>query len=60
MEPLCAKNIFENAVIYAVENAKLEDAFSCDGEARLSRYVRDIFLQLDIPEVEFFLNEIEG
>ncbi len=60
MEPLCAKNIFENAVIYAVENAKLEDAFSCDGDARLSRYVREVFIQLDIPEVEFFLNEIEG
>lgn len=60
MEPLCAKNIFENAIIYAVENAKLEDAFSCDGDNRLSRYVRDIFIQLDIPEIEFFLNEIDG
>ena len=58
MEELCAKNLFESAIIYALENAKLEDVIFCDGTDELCMYVRDVLLDLELEEVEFFLEEL--
>ena len=58
MEKLCAKTPFENAIIYALENAKLEDQIHCDGTNDLCLYVRKILLSLEFEGVEFFLNEL--
>lgn len=54
MEKLCAKTPFENAIIYALENAKLEDQIHCDGTNDLCLYVRKILLSLEFEGVEFF------
>ena len=58
MEELCAKNIFESAIIYALENAKLEDVIFCDGTDELCMYVKDILMELELEDVEFFLEEL--
>lgn len=58
MEKLCAKTPFENAIIYALENAKLEYQIHCDGTNDLCLYVRKILLSLEFEGVEFFLNEL--
>lgn len=58
MEKLCAKIPFENAIIYALENAKLEDLIYCDGTDDLCRYVKKILVSLDFEGLEFFLEEL--
>lgn len=58
MEVLCAKVPFESAIIYALENAKLEDVIFCDGTDELCRYVKKVFESLDIEELKFFLEEL--
>ena len=58
MEPLYSKNIFESVIIYALENAKLEDQIFCDGTDALCLYVKDIIEELDIEELDFFVKEL--
>lgn len=58
MECLCAKTPFENAIIYALENAELEDNIHCDGTNELCLYVRRIFERLDLAELNFYLDEL--
>ncbi len=58
MESLYAKNPFESAIIYALENAKLEDMIFCDGTDTLCIYVKNILKELQIPDTEFFLDEL--
>ena len=58
MESLCSKNIFESVIIYALENAKLEEQIFCDGTDALCMYVRDVIEELDLDETEFFIDEL--
>lgn len=58
MECLCSKNVFESVIIYALENAKLEDQIFCDGTDSLCTYVKDIIQELDLDETEFFIDEL--
>lgn len=58
MEHLCAKTPFESAIIYALENAKLEDKIYCDGTDELCLYVKKVLVSLDFEGVEFFLDEL--
>lgn len=58
MEPLCAKTPFENAIIYALENAMLEDKIYCDGTNELCLYVKKILLSLNYEGIDFFLDEL--
>lgn len=58
MEHLCAKAPFENAIIYALENAELEDKIHCDGTDDLCLYVKKILLSLNFESMDFFLDEL--
>lgn len=58
MEGLCAKNSFENAIIYALENAQLEDMIYTDGTDTLCKYVRRVLESLDYEGVDFFMDEL--
>lgn len=58
MEHLCAKSPFESAIIYALENAKLEDMIYCDGTDDLCLYVKNILLSLNIEGAEAFMEEL--
>lgn len=59
MEELCAKNPFENSIIYALENAMLEDMiFTGTDDLRL--YVKEVLISLGFSEVEFLLDEASG
>lgn len=58
MEELCAKNPFENAIIYALENAQLEDVIYTDGTDTLCVYVRRVLESLDYSGVDFFMDEL--
>lgn len=58
METLCAKNPFESAIIYALENAKLEDEIYCDGTDSLCIYVKRVLESLKFTDIEFFLEEL--
>ena len=58
MEAICAKNPFDNAIIYALENAQLEDIIRTDGTDVLCRYVKKILESLDYSGVDFFLEEL--
>lgn len=58
MEMLCAKNPVEAVLIFALEDAKLNDAIVCDGTDVLCNYVRDIFEQLEIEDMEYILDDL--
>ena len=58
MEELCAKNPFENAIIYALENAQLEDVIYTDGTDTLCGYVRRVRESLVYSGVDFFMDEL--
>lgn len=58
MESMCAKNPFENAIIYSLENAELEDVIYCDGTDNLCQYVKRVLKSLEFLNVEFFLEEL--
>lgn len=58
MEDLCAKNPFENAIIYSLENALLEDVIHPDGTDILCKYVKRILESLDYTGVDFFMEEL--
>jgi len=58
MEELYAKNPLESAIIYALEDAALNDIIFCDGSVDLVNYVCDVLTELNIPEAEEFLRSI--
>lgn len=58
MEKLCTKNPEETVLIFALEDAGLNDAICCDGMDVLCNYVKDIFAQLEIEEAEYILDDL--
>lgn len=58
MEILCAKNPVEAVVIYAVEDAKLNNLIFRDGSNDLCSYVKDIICQLDLPDAEYLTEDL--
>ncbi len=58
MEELYAKNPLEGALIYALEDAKLNDMIFCDGSLELINYVCDVLRKLQIPEAEEFIRSL--
>lgn len=58
METLCAKNLVESAIIYAVEDADLNELICCDGGSELCEHVRKILEKLNIPDAEDLINDI--
>lgn len=56
MEPLCAKNPFENSIIFALENAMLENKIF-EGTEDLKMYVQEILVSLGFSDVQFLLDE---
>uniref|UniRef100_UPI004055B047 hypothetical protein n=1 Tax=Acetatifactor sp. TaxID=1872090 RepID=UPI004055B047 len=55
MEELYVKNPLESAIIYALEDARLNDMICCDGSVELVNYVCEVLKQLQIPEAEEFV-----
>ena len=58
MEPLCPKNLVESAVIFAVDDADLNDLICCDGGTELCTHVRMILEELEISDAEKLLKDI--
>ena len=58
MEPLCASNIVEGAIIFAVTDADLNDKIASDGGMELCEYVKDVLESLDIPDADLYLNDL--
>ncbi|MBQ8084767.1 MAG: helix-turn-helix transcriptional regulator [Lachnospiraceae bacterium] len=63
MEPLCAKNIFETVVMYILEDADINNMLDSEAEEydpdELCRYAKQIMMDMDIPEIEAFISELE-
>lgn len=63
MEPLCAKNIFETVVMYILEDASINNMLDTETEEydpdELCRYAKEVMSELDIPELEAFMSELE-
>ncbi|MGN0140958.1 MAG: hypothetical protein ACI4AD_01935 [Roseburia sp.] len=57
MEKLCTKNPEEAVLIFALEDARLNDAICCDGMDVLYNYVKDIFMKLDIWDAEYMQDD---
>lgn len=55
MDGLYARNPLEGAIIYALEDARLNDMIFCDGSVELRDYVCEILEKLEIPEAEEFI-----
>lgn len=58
MEMLYTKNPEEAVLIFALEDARLNDAICCDGMDVLCNYVKDIFMQLEIEDAEYILADL--
>lgn len=58
MEPLCPQNPEEAVLIFALADAELNDAICCDGTDVLCDYVKDIFIQLEIEDAEYILDDL--
>lgn len=58
MEPLYPKRPLEAAIIYAVQDAELNDIIVGYGTNDLCKYVCEVLRKLDISESENFLNDI--
>lgn len=58
MEPLCAKNPAESAIIYAVEDAELNNMIYCDGSNCLCEYVKEVLLEIGIQDAEKVLFDL--
>ncbi len=58
MEKLCTKNPEEAVLIFALEDARLNDAICCDGMDVLCNYVKDIFAQLQMEDAEYILDDL--
>lgn len=58
MEPLYAKNPVEAAVIFALEEAQLNEIIFRDGSDDLCQYVKDILTQLELADSEYLLDDL--
>ena len=58
MEELYVKNPLESAIIYVLEDARLNDMIFCDGSLELVNYVCMVLQQLQIPEAEEFVRSL--
>lgn len=58
MENLCAKNPVEATVMFAVEDAKLNDLICRDGSEDLRNHVKEILCQVDLEESEYLLDDL--
>lgn len=58
METLCPKNLVESAIIFAVDDADLNDLICCDGGTELCGHVRMILEELEIPDAARLLNDL--
>lgn len=58
MEILCPKNLVESAIIFAVDDADLNNLICCDGGTELCDHVRTILTELDIPDTDRLLNDL--
>lgn len=58
MEPLYARDPAEAALIFALENAELEELICPDGETVLLDYVRDVLTRVELEEAEFLLERL--
>lgn len=58
MEPLCAKNPVESAIIFAVEDADLNDMICCDGGTELCEHVKGILESLGVPDASALINDL--
>ena len=62
MEPLCAKNLFESAIIFILEDASLHNLMDKNGENYdpddLCRYAKKVLGKLNNNEIDLFISEI--
>ena len=58
MEALCPRNPIEAAVIFALEEAKLNEIIFADGSNQLCQFVRDVLTQLDLNESEYLIDDL--
>lgn len=62
MEPLCAKNLFESAIIFILEDASLNNLLDQGDENydqdALLLYARDVLQEIDMKEMAAFLTEL--
>lgn len=58
MEALCPKNLVESAIIFAVDDADLNDLICCDGGTELCDHVRTVLEELEIPDADKLLNDL--
>lgn len=58
MENLCAKNPVEATIIFAVEDAKLNDLICRDGSDDLRNHVKEILRQVELAEAEYLLDDL--
>lgn len=58
MEPLCAKNPVEGAIIFAVTDAELNDMIYHDGGTELCEHVREVLEALEIEGAEQMLRDL--
>lgn len=58
MEPLCAKNPVESAIIFAVNDAELNDLICQDGGMELCEYVKRVISELDLEGADAMLRDL--
>lgn len=58
MEPLYSKNPVEAAVIFALEEAKLNDMIFQDGSDELCLFVKDILNRLELEDSEYLIDDL--
>jgi transcriptional regulator with XRE-family HTH domain len=58
METLYAKNPIECAIMYAIEDADLNDLIYCDGLDELANHVKNVLISLDIPEALAYVEDL--
>ena len=62
MEPLCAKNIFESVIMFILDDASLNNIMDDEAEDydpdMLCKYAKEVFEQLELPELDFFISEV--
>lgn len=58
MEPLYPKNPVEAAVIFALEEAKLNELVYRDGSRELCRFVKDILTRLELSDSEYLIDDL--
>lgn len=59
MEPLCAKNPVESAIIYTLNDAELNEQIFCDGGNDLFILARKTLEALDLAGDDLLLNDLE-